>query len=113
MHPPGELPGETSREQRNVLRAFAQRGNANRENIQTVIQIAAKLFSVDHLLQVAMGRGHYSDVNFLRPGTAQALEFPLLQDAQEFRLQIEGDIADFVQKQRTLIGQLDPAGSSA
>ena len=56
-----------------------------------------------------MGRGHHSNVNFLRPRAAQPLEFPLLQNAQEFRLQLQRDIADFIQKQRTLVCQLEPA----
>ena len=57
-----------------------------------------------------MGRGHNPNVHFLRLRAAQALEFPLLQHAQEFRLQIQRDIADFVQKQCALVGQFQPAG---
>ena len=86
MHPLGKLLDEMQYEQRNVFRAFAQRRNDNWKNIQAVVEVAAKLLLLDHLFQVAMGRGHDSNVNSLRPGTAQSLEFPFLQDTKELRL---------------------------
>jgi len=57
-----------------------------------------------------MGCGHNPDVDLLRLRTSQVLEFPLLQNAQQLRLQLQGDIADFTEKQRTAVGQLQPAG---
>ena len=56
-----------------------------------------------------MGRRHQPNVHFRRPRAPQALEFPLLQNAQQFGLQFQGDIPHFVQKQRPLVGQLQPA----
>ena len=79
------------------------------KNIQPVVEVAAKLFFPDHLFQIAMSRGHNPNVNFLRSRTAQPLEFSLLQDAKKFRLQLQRDIANFIQKQRTLVCQLKPA----
>src|SRR5690348_3063275 len=56
-----------------------------------------------------MSRGYDPDIHVLGPRAAQPLELPLLQDAQELRLQLQRNIANFIQKQRSLIRQLDPA----
>jgi hypothetical protein len=56
-----------------------------------------------------MSCGHYADVDSLRPSASQALKFPLLQDAEELWLQLERDIADFIQEQRALMCYLKPA----
>ena len=42
-----------------------------------------------------------------RARTAQPLEFPLLQDAQQLGLQLQRDLADLIQKHRAAIGQLE------
>ena len=46
-----------------------------------------------------MCRGNDPYVNFLCPYAAQSLEFPFLQHAQEFWLEFECDIGDFIQKE--------------
>src|SRR5580692_5813169 len=56
-----------------------------------------------------MSRGHNPNVHFFRPRAAQPLEFSLLQDAQELRLQLQRNVANFIQKQRSFVGQLNPA----
>src|ERR1039458_7068436 len=38
---------------------------------------------------------------------AQPLELALLQNAQQLGLQLQRDVADFVQKKRALVGQLE------
>src|SRR5580704_16709949 len=95
-------------EQRDVFRALAQRGNGNRKDVQPVVEVAPKFFRHHHLFQVAMSRGYDSSIHVLGPSTAQPLELPLLQDAQELRLQLERNVADFIQKQRSLVRQLNP-----
>jgi hypothetical protein len=56
-----------------------------------------------------MGRSYHPNVGFPRPRAALTLEFPLLQDTKEFRLQLQWDVTDFIQKQRTSICQFQPA----
>ena len=55
-----------------------------------------------------------------RFGATQALEFALLQNAQQFGLQLERHVADFVQKQGSSVGLfeapdalIDGAGESS
>src|SRR5438093_44263 len=103
------MPDEMAHEQRNVFRALTQSRHLNGKNIQPVVEVATKVILCHHPFQVAMGRNHQPSVDFRRPCAPQAFEFPLLQDAQQFRLELQGDITDFVQKQRTMVRQLQPA----
>jgi hypothetical protein len=43
----------------------------------------------------------------VRTVTAEPLEFLLLQDAQQFRLEFQRDITDLIQKKRTLIREFE------
>ena len=63
----------------------------------------------NHLLQVPVSRRHEPHVHFLCLCVAEALEFTLLESAQELRLQLERNIAHLVQKQRPLVGKLETA----
>ena len=56
-----------------------------------------------------MSGGHNAHVNFLRPSASQALKFPLLQDTKKLRLELQRDVANFVQEQRALMRELEPA----
>jgi hypothetical protein len=45
-----------------------------------------------------VGGRHDAHIDLLRSRTAQTLEFALLQDSEQFRLQFQGQIADLVQE---------------
>src|ERR1700758_2664502 len=96
-------------EEGNIFGALAKRRNDDRKYVQAVIQGAAKLTFGDHFFQIAMGSGDDSDVDLHRSRASQALKFPLLQNAQQFWLQVERDVSNFIEKQRASIGQLEPA----
>ena len=95
-------------QQRNILRR-SRRAGPDGKNIQSIVEVAAKLLLQNHSFQVAMVRGHYAYVDFLRPCTSQVLKFPLLQNTEELWLQLERDIADFIQEQLALMRDLKPA----
>jgi hypothetical protein len=40
-------------------------------------------------------------------GTSEPLEYPVLQDSQQLRLQIERELADLVEKERGAVGELE------
>ena len=65
--------------------------------------------SVTIAREVAIGRGDEPDVDADRLVAAEALEFLFLQHAQEFRLQLERNVADLVEEQRAAVGQLEAA----
>ena len=60
-------------------------------------------------LQVAIGGGDHPHVRANRLASAHALEFPLLQNAQQRDLSFRGQLADFIQKDGASFGQLEPA----
>ena len=76
---------------------------------ESVVEVAAELVFGHHRFQVTMRRRYQPNVHLHRPRAPQALEFPLLQNAQQFGLEFQGDIPHFVQKQRPSVGQLQPA----
>src|ERR1700733_14629989 len=45
----------------------------------------------------------------MRTVAAEPLEFLLLQDAQQFRLKFQRDIANLVKKQCAFVGELEPS----
>ncbi len=81
-----EILDEIADEQRHVFAAFAQRRNLNRKNVEAIVEIAAKFAVGDEAREVAIGGGDDADVDGLRAIAAEALEFLLLQNAQQFRL---------------------------
>src|SRR5262249_8107926 len=98
-------------QKRNVFESFPQRWNANREHIQSIIQILTKLLLVHHLFQIAISRSYQTHINILRPRAANSFVGVFLNGTQEFRLQLERQVANFVEKQRATIRQLKTARS--
>src|SRR5688500_12720906 len=96
-------------ERRDIVAAFAQRRIENRNHIEAIVQIAAELFVGDHLREVAISRGHETDVDADRPVAAEPLELLLLQDAEKLRLQLERNVSNFIEKQRAAVRELEPS----
>src|ERR1017187_2564328 len=65
--------------------------------------IGAKLLLLDHAPQVLISGGDHAYVHRDRAAAAEALDLPLLQNAQEFRLEFQRKVADFIEKQRAAI----------
>ena len=80
-----------------------------REHAQAIVKIAAKRARGDHFGEVAICGGHQADIHANRLRAAQSLKLLFLKNAQKFGLQLERDIADFVQKNRAAVRQLEPA----
>ena len=82
----------------NVFTSFPKWRNLNREHIQSVKKVLAKLVIADHLRQISMRGGDQTNIDVDGFRAAQPFELPFLQGAQELGLQIEADISDLVQK---------------
>jgi hypothetical protein len=61
----------------------------------------------DHLRQVAVRRRHQPHIHADRSRAAQAFELLLLQGAEQLRLQLERNVNDLVEKQRSPVCQLE------
>jgi len=78
-----------------------------RKNVQPVIQVCAESILVNHRLEIAIGRRHEPNVRSDRSSASNPLEFLVLDCAEQFRLEFERHLADLIEKQRALVGQLE------
>src|SRR5262249_13903301 len=84
----------------------------DRKNIQTVIQIAAELLLFNHLREVGVSCSHDSHVHAQGARTPQAFELLFLKHAQQFRLQIQRDVFDLIEKDRSLVSEFKAADTA-
>ncbi len=90
--------GEVRDERRNVFGAFAQCWNVNGENVEAIVEIAAEAAGADFFGEIAIGGGDETNVNLDRVSAAEALEFALLQNAQQQNLHFLRQFTDFVEE---------------
>src|SRR5690606_21129580 len=95
---------EVPDQQRDVLAALAQRRGVQGDHGQPVVEVLAEARPGDLLLQVAMGGGDDAHVHALFALAADARDDAFLQCAQQFRLQRQRQLADFVEEQRAAVG---------
>src|SRR5208337_2834871 len=98
LHTAGEARHKKVDQELNVFASFAQRRDFNGKHPQPVEKVLAKLIVADHAFQIPMGGRNQTNINVDGLGTSEAFEILFLQGAQEFRLQIHGDVADLVEK---------------
>ena len=79
------------------------------DDVQAVVEVLAEAALLDRAAQVDVGGGHDAHVHLDRVHAAQAHELALLHDAQQLGLGLEGDVADLVEEERALVGQLEEA----
>ena len=99
-------------EEGNVVASLAQRRDHDGEDVQPVIEVAAKVFRGDHLRQVHVRGGDQAGIGMHGPGASQPLEGALLEHPQQLGLQLEGQIADLVEQQRAAMRQLEAADAA-
>jgi hypothetical protein len=88
---------------RNVVATLAQRGNENRQDVQSIVQIFAKLTYLDECRQVLVSGGNHANVHVVRPVTAHGSKVPRLEPPQKLRLQVDRQLADLVEQQRAAV----------
>src|SRR6266566_8716548 len=109
LHATAVLLSEIADEQGNILGALSQWRDADRKNIKPIIQVGAELAVFDHFLEVAVGCRYQPNVDFLGSSAAQPFKLAFLQCPKQFRLNVDGDISDLIQKERALVGEFKPA----
>ena len=95
-----DLRHEMVHEQGDILPAGAQGRNGDREDIKAIKQVGAEATFGHFLGKVAIGGGDHPRIDFQGGGAANAFKLTLLQHAQQLGLQIQLQLADFVQKNR-------------
>ncbi|MNV50670.1 hypothetical protein D3C71_1426900 [compost metagenome] len=106
------LIGEMLEQHQGIFTTFAQWWNAQRRDIQAVIQVGAKAALIGRLAQVFLGGGDDADVQRDQLIAAQAFHHPLLQQTQQFHLNIQAHTFDFIEEQRAAIGEFELADTA-
>ena len=91
--------GEMLQQAALVLAQIAQRRHRHREHAEPVVQVGAKASRSHLLLEVAVGGGQTRAWLSRVVRLSHALEFAVLQHAQELGLQLQRQLADLVQEQ--------------
>ena len=94
-------------EQRDVVLALAQRRQLDRDDVQAVEEILAELALLHHLPQIDVGRGDDAHVDLDRLHAAEPHELALLDHAQQLGLRLERDVADLVEEDAALVGEVE------
>jgi hypothetical protein len=95
---------EVVREDRDILDPIAKGWDLDRKDIQSVIEIFPEAPGLDFTCQIHIGRANDSNVHCACPVFTDALELTFLEDTQEFALEREGNLADFIEKERAAVG---------
>src|SRR5262249_18043182 len=108
----GKTVDEIPRESGNVFSPHTQWGNVDWKDVEPIVQVLAELAAAHKLRQIAIGGRDDAYVHLYGPLRTHGIDFAFLQRAQELDLNVEAQLADLVQKQRTAIGFLKFAGVS-
>src|SRR5438105_1289972 len=98
------------RQQLSVIPTLPQRRKIDPHFVNAVEQVFAKPALDDQLCKIAICGGYQSDVNVYGRAATDPFELPLLDKPQELCLKRARHIADFVQKERTAMGEFELAG---
>ena len=98
---------KVGRQQRDVLAAFTQSGQTHGDEIDAIEKVLAKGMLADHLLQVGIRSTHHAHVGLARPAVAQRFVGLVLKHTQELHLTGRIELADFIKKNRTALGQFE------
>ena len=99
-----ELLAKMIDQRHDILAPVAQRRQFDRDDLDSIVQIAPEITSLDSLLQVLIRCRDQADIDFLRFIVADPRDFSLFQYSQQFDLCGYRHVADFVQKQRPAVG---------
>src|SRR5262249_5650106 len=74
-------------------------------------EIGAEAALHDVALEIAVRGRDDADVDLAALGVAHPLEGPLLEDAEEFGLHRQRELADFVEEEGAVVRELEPTGT--
>ncbi len=96
-------------EQGRVFFSIAERREDHAHDAQAVEEVFAEATLADLFGEVPIGGGDDADVDLDGLGATDALHLALLEHAQEFRLQVELELAELVQEHGAAVGHLEDA----
>src|SRR5260370_12751813 len=105
VHGDGKLFDEVAHKVRNISFPFPERRQRDRKDIQPIVQILPELTVTDHLPKVSIARRDDANVDPRGTDTAYSLELAFLEDAKKLGLKLQRHVSNFVEAQRSTIGQ--------
>src|SRR5262249_40544492 len=90
-----------------VFPSFSQGRKGNRNDVQTVVEIRPETALFYRAGEIAIGRCDDFDVDTDRFDSSDALELSFLEKSQELGLNLSGNIADLIEKNRSAMRQFD------
>jgi len=106
---PAEAGQELVGQGEDILPPLAQRRNVNADDIEPVEEVRAEEAPLDGLLQIPVGGHQQAEVQLDALVAGEALNGFLLNELEELGLDVGGELADFVQEEGAVVGQLDLA----
>src|SRR5687768_5974604 len=103
----GDFVEEILGHRRNVFCSLAQGGKRKRYRADPEIEIVAKLFLADELAYVLVRGRDQPHVDLPVTNVADAAKTFLLENLQQFWLNLQIDVANFVQKDRAAMGHFE------
>ncbi len=96
-------------ERQEVVRPLPQGRQFDGDDLQTIIEVFAEAGFKDLFFEVLVGGAHPANVHGPGPGLAEPPDLPVLEHAEEFRLEGKGQVPDLVQEKGPAVGFLDEA----
>ena len=104
-----EAPDEVLDQEGHILSPLAERRQLDGEYAEPVVEVAAKRAGLHHAAEVTVGSGDQADVEPARHAAAEGADLAVLDDAQQLRLEGEGEVFHLVEEERAPVRQLERA----
>ena len=98
-----EVPGQ----ERDVVASLAQRRHADREDVESVVQVLTEAARFDLFLEVAVARRHDAHIDEFGVGGAHGTDLAFLQHPEQLRLERQRHLGDLVQEQGAAVGDVE------
>ncbi len=84
-------------------------GIAIGKTVEAVVEIVTEPLGSHHPAKITVRRGDHAHIDPERPRPAETLELAFLHHPEELWLQLEGHLADLIEKQRAAVRKLEPS----
>ena len=98
-------------DQRDVFLAFSQGRQVDPDDVESVEEILAETPLLRHGRQITVRRGDDPRIGMHGLRRTDRVEGAVLQHAEKFHLELRAHFADFIEKDRTLVGELEATGA--
>src|SRR4051812_27502825 len=95
-------------EQRDVFFSLSQRRDVDGEHAETIVKIGPEESGRYVRLEIAVGGGNDANVDPTRTIVSDPLELAFLQHPEKLRLELDRNLAHFVEQDRTGVSELKP-----